>query len=240
MTIPYPAPSKVPLSPNNWVTLTTSPLNIARTLSLTTQSAGRWPPVHCINHAKTRSRPEHNAIHGTSQYAKSGVRRQILDWIMWVCAGILIVISSCRDSTWILRHNWFLPSPFQSMIMSLTIQCELLKWTQSLSDRDYVTHYTVWAIKMDPVPVRSLLCHSLYSVSYQNVQIYKCRSRWPRGIKRGSAAARLLRLWVRIPPRGHGCLSVVSVVCCQVEICASGWSLVQRSPTDSGASLRVI
>ena len=28
-----------------------------------------------------------------------------------------------------------------------------------------------------------------------------------------SAAARLLRSWVRIPP-GHGCLSVVSVVCC--------------------------
>ena len=27
-----------------------------------------------------------------------------------------------------------------------------------------------------------------------------CRSRWPRGLRRGSAAARLLRLCVRIPP----------------------------------------
>ena len=36
--------------------------------------------------------------------------------------------------------------------------------------------------------------------------------------------------------RGHGCLSVVSVVCCQVEVSASGWSLVQRSPTDCGVS----
>jgi len=27
-------------------------------------------------------------------------------------------------------------------------------------------------------------------------------------------------LWVRIPP-GHGCLSVVSVVCCQVEVSAT-------------------
>jgi hypothetical protein len=34
-----------------------------------------------------------------------------------------------------------------------------------------------------------------------------------RGLRRRSAAARLLRLWVRIPP-GHGCLSVVSVVFC--------------------------
>ena len=29
---------------------------------------------------------------------------------------------------------------------------------------------------------------------------------------------------------GH--LSVVSVVCCQVEVSATSWSLIQRSPTD--------
>jgi hypothetical protein len=32
--------------------------------------------------------------------------------------------------------------------------------------------------------------------------------------------------------RGQGCLSLVSVVCCQVEVSATGWSLVQRSPTE--------
>jgi len=36
--------------------------------------------------------------------------------------------------------------------------------------------------------------------------------------------------------RGHEYLSVVSVVCCQVEVSASSWSLVRRSPTDCGAS----
>ena len=30
----------------------------------------------------------------------------------------------------------------------------------------------------------------------------------------------------------HVCLSVVSVVCYQVEVSASGWSLVQKSPTE--------
>jgi len=40
--------------------------------------------------------------------------------------------------------------------------------------------------------------------------------------------------------RGRGCLSVVSVVCCQVEVSATDWSLVQRSPTECGASLSVI
>jgi hypothetical protein len=28
----------------------------------------------------------------------------------------------------------------------------------------------------------------------------------------------------------------VSVVCCQVEVSATGWSLVQRSPTECGVS----
>jgi hypothetical protein len=36
--------------------------------------------------------------------------------------------------------------------------------------------------------------------------------------------------------RGHGCLSLVSVVCCQVEISATSWSLVQRSSTECGVS----
>jgi hypothetical protein len=46
------------------------------------------------------------------------------------------------------------------------------------------------------------------------------RSQWPRGLRRRSAATRLLGLWVRIP-RGDGRLSVVSVVCCQVEVSAT-------------------
>ena len=65
------------------------------------------------------------------------------------------------------------------------------------------------------------------------------QSQWPLGLKRSSSAARLLRLWVRIPP-GAWMLSVVSVVFCQVEVSASDWSLVQGSPTDCGASLCVI
>ena len=103
----------------------------------------------------------------------------------------------------------------------------------------------------------------LYSVSYltsgkaammefvprRNMQVYGrkliydlpnfCRSQWPRGLRRRSAAARLLRSWVWIP-RGHRSFSVVSVVCCQVEVSATSWSLVQRSPTYCGALLCVI
>jgi hypothetical protein len=52
-----------------------------------------------------------------------------------------------------------------------------------------------------------------------------------RGLRRGSAAACLLRLRVRIPP-GHGCLSLVSVVCCRVDVSATGRSFVQRRTTE--------
>jgi len=38
------------------------------------------------------------------------------------------------------------------------------------------------------------------------------------------------------PAGGHKCLSLVSVVCCKLEITASGWSVVQRSPTECGVS----
>jgi len=40
--------------------------------------------------------------------------------------------------------------------------------------------------------------------------------------------------------RGHGSLSVVNVVCCQVEDSATNWLLVQRNPTDCGASLCLV
>ena len=54
------------------------------------------------------------------------------------------------------------------------------------------------------------------------------------------------RLWSTSEPnkrkfhRGNGSFSVASFVCCLVEVCATSRSLVQRSPTDCGASLCVI
>jgi hypothetical protein len=62
-----------------------------------------------------------------------------------------------------------------------------------------------------------------------------CRPHWLRGLRRGTAAAHLLGLRVRIPA-GNGCLYLARVVCCPVEFSASGWSPVQRSPTECGLS----
>jgi len=66
-------------------------------------------------------------------------------------------------------------------------------------------------------------------------------SQWSRGLRRRSSTARLLKLWVRIPPVAW-MLSVVSVsvVYCQVEVSATSWAVIHRSPTECAASLFVI
>jgi hypothetical protein len=45
------------------------------------------------------------------------------------------------------------------------------------------------------------------------------RSQYPRGRRHGSAAARLLLLWVRIPPAGH------EYLCCVCCIRAVVWNV---------------
>jgi len=62
------------------------------------------------------------------------------------------------------------------------------------------------------------------------------QSQWLHSLRHGSEAARLLGLRVWIPPGLWMCLSLLSVVCCQVKVCVSGWSLVQRIPTECSVS----
>ena len=47
---------------------------------------------------------------------------------------------------------------------------------------------------------------------------------WPRGLRRSFAAVRLLGLRAQIQP--GACMFVLNVVCCQVEVSATGRSLV--------------
>jgi len=72
------------------------------------------------------------------------------------------------------------------------------------------------------------------------VQLEYGRSHWPRGLRCSSAAALLLKLWVRIPLGAWTFVCCECCVCCQVEVSATSWSLVQRSPTDRSVSLCVI
>jgi hypothetical protein len=90
----------------------------------------------------------------------------------------------------------------------------------------------------------SALCVT-YQILTQRQRVVHCRevfcqskvrrwSHWLRGLKRGTAAARLLGLWVRIPPGTW--MSLVSVVCCQVEISVTGRPHYHGSSTECGVS----
>ena len=63
-------------------------------------------------------------------------------------------------------------------------------------------------------------------------KIKACRSRWPRGLRRRSAAGRLLRVWLRIPPRAW------TSVCCDCCV-LSGRSLRDELITRPEESYRL-
>ena len=72
-------------------------------------------------------------------------------------------------------------------------------------------------------------CRYCYHRSIWLGDLHSRRSRWPHSLRRSSAAGRLLGLRVWIPLGAW--MFVVSVVCCQVEVSATGQSLVRRSTT---------
>jgi len=64
---------------------------------------------------------------------------------------------------------------------------------------------------------------------------YYVLKQWPRGLRRWSAAARLLGLWVRIPPDAFMSVCCECCVLSRRGLC-TGRSFIQRSPTECGVS----
>jgi len=92
------------------------------------------------------------------------------------------------------------------------------------------THFLLWVLSN---------CWSIWEQGWLgHCIVINRRSQWPRRLRRRSAVARLMRLWIRIPPGAW--MPVVSVVYFQAEVSTMSWSLVQRSPTECVASLCVI
>jgi hypothetical protein len=72
---------------------------------------------------------------------------------------------------------------------------------------------------------------NLYVLRFSSLIGPDDRSRWPRGLRRGSAATRLLELQDQIPS-ANGCLSLLRDVCFGAEFFAAGRSLAQGSHTE--------
>jgi len=109
-------------------------------------------------------------------------------------------------------HHWPLLVTYTNLLSEIQIRELLQNWS----------HYVWTGIRIQLRFWVWMRCLS-YLISCS-------RSHRPRGLRRRSTAARLLRSWVRIPPGAW--MFVVSVVCGQLEVSATSWSLIQRSPTD--------
>ena len=158
---------------------------------------------------------------------------------------VLVLRCGSARVVWLLRHSWI-------KIDQLDVTCFII----SLFTAQHVSNVSTSIFRCLRLNVD--LFHVMYCSGSMCVGVTVwfgwggvvslCRlqgaqgyhlSQWPRGLRFGFAAARMLRMRARIPP-GHGSPSVVSVVCCQLEVSATSWSLAERSPTDCGASLCVI
>jgi hypothetical protein len=71
-------------------------------------------------------------------------------------------------------------------------------------------HFSTALIITILIVVTRTICVYYTCYWYWKVKLL-CRSQWPRGVRRGPAAARLLGLWFRIPPGAWMC---VSFECC--------------------------
>jgi hypothetical protein len=76
--------------------------------------------------------------------------------------------------------------------------------------------------------------HKLIQFNIMLASPLNSQSQWPHRLRRGSSAVCLLPCGFE-SRRWHGCLSLECVVCHE-EVSASGWSPVQRRPTECGVS----
>jgi hypothetical protein len=128
-----------------------------------------------------------------------------------------------------IRYNSFLqPLSLQTALTSISYHVSHVlmylgcKWERNLCQSQWlletVRYSWLHSKHLEYKEDLKLMAHKNSEIRYIN----KWRSQWPHGLRHRSTAAWLLWSWVRIPP-GHGCLSVV---CCQIEVSATGWSLV--------------
>ena len=92
--------------------------------------------------------------------------------------------------------------------MNKVVDINLVCWSTCLS----YSAKPLWISSFTEVSYSGFIIHSLLMLGYSlkvllfgvclhnNGDYHPCRFQWPRGLRRRSSAARLLRLWVRIPP----------------------------------------
>jgi hypothetical protein len=107
-------------------------------------------------------------------------------------------------------------------------------------------HYFLysWPLKMGPIGCTETAVGNYDYTVHNFLEEHRClfvlymtylSVTWPRGLLPLAYCDRGFEYH-----RRYGCLSVVCVMCCQVEVSATSWSLVQKSLTNCDASVCVI
>ena len=112
--------------------------------------------------------------------------------------GTMVIFDIYENIPWVM--DWFMtlrPASDDTLVPKETcLRSNSVRFTSVLF---CVLFFVLWSVKS----ITGLIPGKLTS-PYR----FKGQSQWPRGLRFSSAAARLLRLRVPIPP-GHGCLSVL-------------------------------
>ena len=133
-------------------------------------------------------------------------------------------------------------------LIFLSTSRQMSRWSQSLLSAQFPFIYSKLfdAVKFELFNAslqKPAINTIIDSQPYDIVQAYdcifyliikdSCRSQWPRGLRRRSAAARLLRLWVRIPAGAW------MFVCCECWV-LSGRGLCDELITRPEESYRLL
>ena len=108
---------------------------------------------------------------------------------------------------------------------------DLISTWRIITCKSYVTD-----INFEVVHIPAVLKFCLLPVKVILCKVLDCgsRSQWPLGLRRRSAAARLLRSWVRIPPRAW------IFVCCECCVLSSRGLCDELIPCPEGVILSVV
>jgi hypothetical protein len=120
------------------------------------------------------------------------------------------LLVNCAAKVSVPQSSFEIKSPRGRMLVRLNVT-DIRAFNPAFQHKNWIPHSNVHE--------RSFQC------------MYFCRYRWPRGLRRGSTAAYLLGLWLRVPP---GVWTSVSCDCCVLwgRGFYIGLSPVQRSTTE--------
>jgi len=130
----------------------------------------------------------------------------------------IVEASSPEMTMWRLRvAHWITKATNTHSQYVMLTAFPLQQWSRerfSMWRYTYIACLVCYSVLVDSSPFRPKHVVTKNLIHIINIPSYNSRrSQWPRGLRRRSAAARLLRSWVRFPPEGGMDICLLWVLC---------------------------